>query len=600
MDISFIIIELGLMILLLFVAKISVTRPSNKWRLLYGAPAFIVVAMLVFGDFDVYHLGIYAAAFLILICLFIEDKKVRQKQIIAALMAVVIAANLVVTVFASGYKKVPYLKDFEEAYAVLKEHYVLTEEKGIDWDALYAKYKPLFKEIDKNQDYVENYKVWQQFTGEFYDGHVGYSMDSGTKLIKALTEAYGNDYGLSIIRLSSGEYAAVNVEGYDNSYSINSTDHDDFGFFSVKDDYKPDSAEASRLTLKNAGIKNGTIITKWNGKSVDEYFSDINYYMMQYPVRENEEFYLPIYAAGIGRNMKYGDTYIQGKKVKDKSGNEISENPSVDITFIADNGVEQTVTAPNLGVYAPRMYDTIHKIDEGVNITNLNWEEVNEDTYMIRISQMIYDMETYDGADYTEMTAELREKILALKEAGVKNIIIDLRMNGGGSPYFVEGIACLFAPVGEHITYYSAVINEDTATYERGEDGKYKMGIPSSYQGEDLWHDGKIILLVNAETVSAGDDMTYMMGDFPNVTVMGFTRSNSSCQAVTEVGMEAGSVSFSAVPTLLPDGEIAIDTYTDHIGRTPFDERIPMDQEAISAIFDRGEDYILKYAEESF
>ena len=600
MDISFAIIELGLMILLFIVAKISVKWPSNKWRIIYSAPAFLAVAGLVFIGFNKYHLGIYAAAFLVPICLFIEDRKVRQKQITAMVMAAIIGVNIAVIVFSSGYSRKPYLDDFEKAYAVMKEHYILTDEKGIDWDALYAKYKLLFKEVDRSQDSVENYKVWQQFTGEFYDGHVGYTCKSDREMLEAVCESYGNDYGLSLIRLSTGEYAAVNVEGYDNSYSIQSTDHDELGFFSVKDDYMPDTAEADRLTLKNAGIKNGTIITEWNGRAVEDYFDGINYYIMQYPDRENEEFYLPIYAAGIGQDMKYGDTFIQGEKSYNINGNEITSNPSVDITFINEDGNEETVTAPNLGIYAPRMLDTMGKLDDGVNITNLNWQEVNSDTYMIRISEMIYDQETYDGTDYKEMTDELREKVLALKEAGVKNLIFDLRKNGGGSPYFVEGIACLFAPEGEHLTYYSAVINEGTATFERGTDGRYEMGLASSFTGEDLWHDGQIILLVNAETVSAGDDMTYMMGDFPNVKIIGFTSSNSSCQAVTQVSMEEGDISFSAVPNLLPDGEIAIDTYTDHVGRTPFDEKIPMTQQAISAIFDKGEDYLMNYAADSF
>lgn len=593
MDISFAIIELGLMILLFVVAKVSFKRPSNKWRLLYSAPAFLAVAGLVFVGFDKYFLGIYVAAFLILICLFIEDRKVKQKQITAVVLAAAIVVNMAVIAFSSGYKRKSYLEDFEEAYSVLKEHYVLTEEKGIDFDALYAKYWPLFKAVDKNQDCVENYKVWQQFTGEFYDGHVGYTINNESEWRKAICESYGNDYGLSLIRLTNGEFAAVNVEGYDNSYSILSTDHDDLGFFSVKDDYKPDNAEADRLTLKNAGIKNGTIITKWNGRPVEEYFDEIDYYFMQYPVRENEIFYKPIYVAGMGSDMKYGDTFIPG----DKERNTL--NPSVDITFIGDDGTEKSVLAPNLGIYAPRMMDTVYKLDDGVNITNLNWKEVNRSTYMIRISQMIYDQQTYDGVDYTEMTNELRDKVIALKKSGVKNLIFDLRRNGGGSPYFVEGIACLFAPEGEHLTYYSSVINENTATFERGADGRYEMGLPSSYTGEDLWHDGQIILLVNAETVSAGDDMTYMMGDFPNVKVIGFTSSNSSCQAVTQVNMEEGGISFSAVPNLFPDGEIAIDTYTDHVGRTPFDEKIPMDKEAVKAIFDEGEDYLMQYAAES-
>jgi hypothetical protein len=401
----------------------------------------------------------------------------------------------------------------------------------------------------------------------------------------AFCEAYGNDYGLSLIRLSSGEFAAINVEGYDNSYTINSTDHDNLGLFLIKVDYKPDTAEADRLTLKNAGIKNGTIITKWNGKPIEEYFDDISYYMEQYPVRENEEFFQPIYVAGMGKDMKYG---------------EMNSDSTVDITFIDTDGNEKTITAQSLGAYAPRMFDTMGKIDDGVNITNLNWQEVNEDTYLIRISQMAYDEETYTTSDFSEMTDKLRGELLSLKEEGVKNIIFDLRQNSGGSPYFVNGVAQLFAPLGEHLTYYSAVINEATATYERGEDGKYIKGIPSTFEGEDLWHDGQIILLVNAECVSAGDDMTYIMGQFPNVKVMGFTSSNSSCQATTGIDFGAGGISFSAVPNLLENGEIAIDTYTDHIGRTPFDEKIPFDETAITTIFDNGEDYLLDYVTNSF
>ena len=64
--------------------------------------------------------------------------------------------------------------------------------------------------------------------------------------------------------------------------------------------------------------------------------------------------------------------------------------------------------------------------------------------------------------------------------------------------------------------------------------------------------------------------------------------------------LSSGSISFSAVPNLLPSGEVAIDTYTDHVGRTPFDEKIPMTRELISGIFDKGDDYILKYAVDSF
>ena len=40
--------------------------------------------------------------------------------------------------------------------------------------------------------------------------------------------------------------------------------------------------------------------------------------------------------------------------------------------------------------------------------------------------------------------------------------------------------------------------------------------------------------------------------------------------------------------------------FTDRVGRTPFDEKIPFDQAAISSIFDNGEDYQLQFAAKAF
>lgn len=589
MEISFIIIELLVTFFIFLLTGIEERFASNRWRLVYAAPLFILIIMTIISGFSVYYTGAYIAALVCIVSLFVCKKGVKRTLAGAGIICAAISFALVL--FIPERRKSAYLDDFEKAFSTMKEHYVLDQEKGIDFDELYKIYHPLFKEIDETQDHVENYKLWQRYTGEFYDGHVEYQMKRDDLFQDALMKSYGNDYGLSLIRLSSGEYAAVNVEGYDNSYNVTNDEKDDMGIYRIKDDFLSENAESERLTLKNAGIKNGTIITKWNGKPIDEYFGELSYYLEPYPVRENEEFYQPVYVAGIGMGMNYGETYVPADE---------KSSPSAEITFLNDDGIEETVTAPSLSAYFPRMYDTIKRLDAGTNISNLEWQEIDGDTVMIRISEMAYDQETYNGVDYTEMTDELRKQVLDYKSKGIKNIVVDLRSNGGGSPYFVEGVACLFAPEGEHSVYYNAVINEDTASFERDADGMYKKGDLFTYQGENLWADGNIILLVNNHCVSAGDDMTYVMGDYPNVKIMGTTRSNSSCQAVKGVELSSGSVGFSAVPNLLPSGEVAIDTFTDHVGRTPFDEKIPMTQELISGIFDKGDDYILKYAVDSF
>ena len=577
MDFILGIIELILAIAFIAVAGIIKKYPNNLWRLIYLIPLIITVFMMSNIPWDKYMVGFYIAPAVMAFSLFTD--KVKMRRVISGAGVVIILATMVVISIAPDYHRLDIYDDFEKVFKTMREHYILADEKGIDWDTLYDEYSPKFKKADKEQDVVMNYQLWQEYAQEFYDGHVGYmptQFDEGV-IYMTMCESYGNDYGLSIVKLSTGEYVAINVEGCGESYSINDTD--DIGeakYSMVKNNFKTKNADADRLTLVNAGIKNGTVITKWDGKDIDEYFDDIKFYYFQVPVRENEEFYQPMYVAGMG-----GD--------------------SVDITFIDDSGKEKTVTANKLGAYLPRLDHTIEKLDAGVKMTNLTWEEINDDTIMFRIYGMYYDSKTYDGADFSEMTDKLREQVLAYKEAGYKNIVFDLRSNSGGSPFMVQGVAQLFAPEGEHIAYYAAEINPVTATYERGEDGKYKKGETMiTYQGEDLWHDGQIILLVNAQTVSAGDDMVYMMGDYPNVTVMGLTKSNNSCQAVQGMGISTGQFNFSVVPNLTEEGDIAIDTLVDHQSRVPFDQYIPMTEELINGIFDNGEDFLLDYAVDSF
>ena len=577
MDISFAILEILLSVFLFFMSVRLKKYPTPKGRVLFFVPVAVALIMLGFVGFNLIMAGLYLASSLLCLSLFTEKINVRRGIALAAFLLSL--SSLLMMKFSKNYKRYSISEDFENVYHTMKEHYVLSEEKGIDFDGLYLKYQPLFKEADKKQDLTLNYQLWQQFSQEFYDGHVGYAPGNmkDKEVSRIICESYGNDYGLSIIKLSSGEFVAVNVEGSKASYSIKSLEEGNYLedeetklFNDARLEFKTKNSDNDRLSLLNAGIKNGTVITKWDGKNIEDYYDDIKYYFFQVPVDENEEFYKPMYVAGMG-----GD--------------------SVEISFIDEEGKEKTVTVNKLGAYAPRLYNTLMTIDKGLKINNLGWEALNEETVVLRIYQMAYDMKTYAGTDYSEMTDKLRSELLAYKDAGYKNIIIDLRSNTGGSPFMVRGVACLFAPEGKHLAYYSAKINENTATYERGEDKRFIIGEEAvSYEGEDLWHDGNITLLVNAQTVSAGDDMVYMMGEYPNVKIKGITKSNNSCQAVQAMDISTGSFSFSVVPNLTPEGDIAIDTLKDHKARVDFDEYIPVTKEMVRAIFDYGEDYILQ------
>ena len=565
MDKTLAILVLLLTILTFFLPSIAKKRASRLLRLVYLAPLFFCVLLAPFAGWEIGGIGMYLAAVLVMLELYMEKQSMRNLLSVAAAAAVI--ATLIFMNVSPMYHRVDYLSDFESAFATMKEHYVLTEEKDIDWDALYAEYKPQFEKITKEQDAYLCDVMWTKFAQEFYDGHVEYSPAKDEAVHELHARLFGNDYGLSMLRLEDGHFVAVNVEGCGNSYTITDPG-EDYDFVS---DYMSETAEEDRLQLRNAGLHNGSVITSWNGRAVEEMTAQVEVTLYSNPDCRNEEFYRPAYAAGIGED-------------------------EVTIGFIGDDGEEKSVTANALGPYYPRLRTTIQTLDAGMNISNLDWCMVDEKTALLRIDSMMYDLAAYSGDDYSEMTEELRLMIDALDQSDVERLIFDLRMNGGGSPFMVKAVAELFAPKGEHLLSYNARINEHEVRYERGADGRYIMGEPIIYTGEDLWAGREIIILVNAETVSAGDMMTYIMAEYPNVTIMGFTGSNSSCQAVSQIPLKKGELSYSAVPNLDANGDLIIDTRADHVSRVPVDHFIPLTEEAIRGIYDEGGDYVLEYA----
>lgn len=99
--------------------------------------------------------GVYVGSVLLLAGFLWEKKKIRR---IAAMLAMVFTLSTIpVCSLSPGYRAPDYLEDFEEGFAMLREFYVLEEHKGIDWQQLYEKYEPRFREVQKEHDAVGNY-----------------------------------------------------------------------------------------------------------------------------------------------------------------------------------------------------------------------------------------------------------------------------------------------------------------------------------------------------------------------------------------------------------------------------------------------------------
>ncbi|MBR3524333.1 MAG: hypothetical protein IKO11_00670, partial [Lachnospiraceae bacterium] len=170
MDYSLTVIILILSLFTFFIPAIARKLASRRWRLVYLLPLILSVLLAPFIGWDIGNLGVYIAALLIMGELFTDQRKLRTLLSGAAVVSVL--ASLVFMSVSPLYHKAQYLEDFEKAFATMKEHYVLTEEKAIDWDALYGKYRPLFAEAEKEQDEYLCNASWTKFAQEFYDGHV--------------------------------------------------------------------------------------------------------------------------------------------------------------------------------------------------------------------------------------------------------------------------------------------------------------------------------------------------------------------------------------------------------------------------------------------
>ena len=534
-DILLIAVVLAGALLLYILAGIAQKYISSKWRAFYCAPAVLAMILLGLHGFEISLFGAYIGAVLLLAGFLKEDVKVRKYTCVGAFVLTLI--TIPVCIFYKGYRSVDYVQDFKDGVECMREHYVLTEHKGVDFDALYEKYLPRFSEADENHDPVANYIAWCCFCAETHDGHNYFMPKDEDTVEEAFRLASGNDYGLSLMKLTDGSIVAVNVEDSD--------------FF------------------KTAGIRNGTIITSWDGRDILEVAREsLIFKMHTFADKDNEDFEIALYAAGTG-----GD--------------------SVKLTYLDEKGVEKELELPKKGDYYDRLKETREIIHRGVETGHMMWAEVSEDAVALRIKIMQYDSEASKTENYSGMQRQIREKAAEYQAAGKNHLILDFRDNGGGSGQMVKAIASLFALPGEYYYCSDGLWDDKAEGYVKDEKGNYVPGKEHYFQGENIWK-GPITLLVNQNSASASDHFTMVMQGMENVTVMGFTEPNGSGQGVNGINLKSGDLSFSSALMMHRNGEIYIDSGADRESGNQIDVVIPFDAEAVRVLFDEDGDYVLQ------
>ncbi len=527
---------------LFILSKVAEKIITQKWRICYAAPAIFALFITGLAGFEIYMLPAYIAAVVPLAGFFKDSGKLRRiSAVVSAVLAVV---TIPLCSLSKGYRAYDYVQDFKDGIKVMEDHYVLSEHKGIDFDALYKEFLPRFEAVNRSQDSLENTIVWTEFCARFNDGHVGFApaTDYETTMTEMYDKVLGNDYGLAPMTLADGRTAAVNVA--------------------------PDSEAAK------AGIRNGTIITSWDGVKPEEIDDEVMKYF-SFADKDNKAFLRTIICGGTG-----GD--------------------SITVGFLDDSGNENTAVLPKMGAYySGRLKDATEKIRGGIETGHLMWEEIDENTSALRLKMMMFDSESMESGEYRVLKNDILEKLEEMKAQGKNHVILDMRDNAGGDGGMVKAIASVFMPVGEHYYCTDALWSDAQGGYATDENGRFIKDVDNYITGEDLW-DGKLTIIVNYNSVSAADHFALVMQGMPDVKIIGFTEPNGSAQGVGGIYFDNDAMlSFSGSLLLDENGDVSVDSGADYESGNGVDIIVPFDEEAVKAIFDEGRDYLMEKALEN-
>ena len=145
----------------------------------------------------------------------------------------------------NDYSDLTYTEAFNKLFEKVSKEYPFTQEKNIDWQALYNKYAPQIKKVDNDQDF---FRIMHNFTFEIPDGHVYISINPDV-----FYEEKGGGFGLVLSQLSDGRVIVRDV--------INDS------------------------PAQQNGIKKGAEIISWNNEPVQKAIDKITPYFGPYSTK---------------------------------------------------------------------------------------------------------------------------------------------------------------------------------------------------------------------------------------------------------------------------------------------------------------------------
>lgn len=517
-------------------------KEMKLWKKLCLIPLGITTVhyfIYVSGDdsFLQCYTSIYLAAILALLPMLCADMK-KGYRVTAAIVGVISAVFFLFfstsAINPHNFARKSYTKSFHALVKELDRSYVLKEWKEIDFFALEEKYMPQVSEAEQEKDPAKFADAVDMFCMELHDGHV--SVHCHYDHDKYQSAFLMRDYGLSMIKLDSGEVIAVCTD----------------------------------KSVNELGIEDGTVIIQWDGEDVLQAAESME---CGQPVKEND-----VREALLELSGKGGET--------------------VKVTFGDKNGREQTAELhahDDEHTYDDAFNAFMHCPESLGELVNSNFSTKMLDG---KCGYLVLSVETTGGSIHDNICFNkgeckwarkmFREKLSRLKEQGMEYLVIDMRNNMGGCGAVGYELCALLGSEDIYATGLGVRKN-----------GEYKRLTTQTIHCTGEFADLKVVVLTNGGCISAGDSTAQCLSKLSNVTLAGITNPSGSGQitggcCVLSEGIV--SVNYPVGLMLNENDEPDIDTRADRISRNPVEVRIPLDYDAAMSIFRDKEDYELSWA----
>jgi len=441
---------------------------------------------------------------------------------------------------------------FDKLHHRMAEEYAFSEWKGIDWEKLYGRYRPLIEKAESNGDFDSYYLALHGFLNEIPDGHVR------ADTIEEIDYKYiGGGFGFSVAELEDGRIIVTWVDNESSAWS--------------------------------AGLRPGVELTEWNGKPIRKAVEEVST-VLAGPFATDERMrtkklqYLTRAPVGSQANITWrvvGPAAASVLTLTAYDDGDLSLKKCYPDSVLSDK-VRNMYLEKEDSTPAPRSVVETQILQGNIYYVRL-WAEMDADL---------------QDAGTAPSTVELfRQAVQQANGQGCIGMILDIRNNMGGLDEMAADILGSFYSTRSFYEYQNAY-DPDTKKWilgpvdnQTGEIGLYIEPVQEQFAGP-------VIALINQKCVSSGEGIALKIKELPNGETLGFYGTSGSFGLV---GGGPGAIMPGGITVHWPTGQsldeqknIQVDSRNGVGGVSP-SIRIPMTEENALRVAE-GEDVELQEA----